>query len=131
MTLHISSKVLDAIMAAAASAAPLECCGILLGRGDTITGALPTANVHPRPATHFEIDPAALISAYRDERGGGPAVAGFYHSHPNGVAIPSATDAAMAAHDGRIWAVIGAGNVRFWRDEGTGFKELSYALITG
>ncbi|WP_295529363.1 M67 family metallopeptidase [Novosphingobium sp. Chol11] len=120
-----------AIMEAAARAAPNEACGILLGHGTRILTALPAANVHPEPLRHFEIDPAMLIAAHKAARAGGPAVLGYFHSHPNGVARPSATDRASASGDGRVWAIAAAGEVSLWRDGPSGFEPLSYALDDG
>ena len=88
----------------------------------------PAKNIHATPRTHFEIDPATLIAAYKAEREGGPAILGFYHSHPNGLAEPSSTDRAMAAKDGKIWAIIAVGELTFWRDVQDGFEPLSYLL---
>ena len=123
----VPAPILAQLRAYAAAAHPLECCGLLLGAGDQITAALPAANVHPSPQTHFEIDPAALIAAHRAARAGGPQVIGYYHSHPHGPPDPSATDQAHAAADGRIWAIVAAGEIRFWRDAQSGFERLSCA----
>jgi len=120
-----------AILLAAASVHPHEACGILLGHGAHIHTALPAANVHSQPGRHFEIDPAALIAAHKAARTGGPHVLGYFHSHPNGLARPSATDAACAAGDGRIWAIAAAGVVSMWRDGPSGFEPLSYARKEG
>ncbi len=128
MAVELSSAVHEALLAEARRAAPEEACGILLGQGERISGVIPTRNVHARPETHFEIDPRALIAAWKAEREGGPAVAGFYHSHPNDLAQPSATDRAQAAHDGRIWAIVAAGDISFWRDGEAGFTPLSYLV---
>jgi len=128
MALELSRAVLDALLAEARAAAPEEACGILLGQGGRISELIPARNVHALPATHFEIDPAVLIAAYRAERVGGPAVLGFYHSHPNGQGEPSASDFASAAHDGRVWAIVAAGDVSFWRDGEAGFARLSYVV---
>ncbi|GEO00808.1 hypothetical protein NSE01_26400 [Novosphingobium sediminis] len=117
-----------AILHAAAKAVPNEACGLLLGTPTHIVAAQPTANVHPEPARHFEIDPAALIPAHKAARAGGPQLVGYFHSHPNGLARPSATDAAMAAGDGRIWAIAAAGEISLWRDAPSGFEALSYAI---
>ncbi|MBX7539908.1 Mov34/MPN/PAD-1 family protein [Qipengyuania sphaerica] len=126
MTLEVSSQVLGTLLAEADSAHPRECCGILLGEGVCIASAKPAANVHPEPETHFEIDPQALVDAHREARNGGPQVIGYYHSHPNGLARPSATDEAMASGEGAIWAIIAAGGVTFWREGGAGFSPLPY-----
>ncbi len=120
--------IIPALVAAAAEAHPHECCGLLLGEGTRITHAQSTANVHPDPATHFEIDPAALIAAYKAERAGGPQVLGYYHSHPNGDPTPSATDRAQAAHDGKVWAIVADDRIRFFRDGEDGFAALSYEV---
>ena len=111
--------------------APLECCGLLLGVGTTITEARPARNVHLSPQTHFEIDPQAMIDAHRAARAGGPQVLGYYHSHPRGPAQPSATDRAMAARDGAIWAIVTGDEITFWRDDESCFTPLSYRLAKG
>ena len=128
MTQEVSSQVLDALLAAAADAHPCECCGILLGEGGAITSATPADNVHARPETHFEIDPQALVEAHRTARSGGPQVLGYYHSHPNGLTRPSATDEAMATGQGLVWAIIAAGRVTFWREGDAGFTPLPYEV---
>lgn len=129
---EILREVHTALIAAARAAHPCEACGILLGEGGHIRAVRPTRNVHPAPHTHFEIDPQALIDAHRAARApGGPQVIGYYHSHPHGLAEPSATDCASASGDGRIWAIIAGEDVRCWRDGKEGFTPLSFALIGG
>lgn len=131
MVSKVSSSVLRAIQFEAEKAGAEECCGILLGTEDQIIAALPVRNVHPTPETHFEIDPAALIAAYREERGGGPKVHGFYHSHPDGPAHPSVTDRALAPGDGKLWAIVAAGEITWWRDAAEGFTPLSLSVFDG
>ena len=129
---RVTAEMLAAVRHAAAVAAPEECCGILLGHGATISAAVAARNVHPAPRTHFEIDPQALIDAHRAARAGGPQVLGYYHSHPAGPPEPSATDRAMAAQDGRVWAIVGQrGDIAMWRDAQSGFVRLSYAIAGG
>jgi len=110
---------------------PNECCGIILGAGPRIKAIIPARNIHSDPGKRFEIDPHALIKAFRQERAGGPEVLGYYHSHPHGPAHPSATDAAQAAGDNRIWAIIAPGETTWWRDAPDGFTPLSLALADG
>lgn len=127
-TITLSPAAHAAILASAAQAAPREGCGLLFGTPTHIKTAEATANLHPEPARHFEIDPAALIAAHKAARTGGPQLIGYFHSHPNGLARPSATDAAMASGDDRIWAIAAAGEVSLWRDAPSGFEALSYAI---
>lgn len=140
MELVVTSRALASMRAHARAAHPQEACGLLLGAlGEAagagrvwITEARPTANVHPSPLTHFEIDPAALIAAHRAARApGAPALIGCYHAHPAGAAAPSATDQALAARDGRVWAIIAADEVRFWHDSPHGFVALSFGIRDG
>lgn len=118
MAYRISRAVLRAILQDARLTPDIERCGLLLGRGGEITGSIAAANVHPDPTRHFELDPAVLLSAERSARDAGEAgtqLLGHYHSHPVGAAVPSATDAAMAAADGRLWMIINADDVTLWR----------------
>lgn len=116
MTVRISSEAAAAIRAEAVAAHPHECCGLLLGAvADAIDRAVPARNVAADPASTFEIDPAALIAAERAARGGGPMLLGYYHSHPNGRAEPSARDRADAAADGRVWIIAAGEALTAWR----------------
>ena len=126
--MEVSSEVLEALVAEAGAVHPRECCGMLLGEGDEVTAILPARNVHPSPDSHFEIDPQALVDAHRSARAGGPDVLGYYHSHPNGLAEPSATDRSCSARDGSIWAIVARGEVSFWRDGDDGFVSLPYRI---
>jgi proteasome lid subunit RPN8/RPN11 len=131
MQVCITAPALAAMIDVARRAHPREACGLLLGAQGTVTIAQPAANIAAEPLRHFDIDPAALIVAHRAARAGGPAVLGYFHSHPTGLAVPSATDAAMAAHDGRIWAIVAGDGVTVWRDAPSGFEPLSYDVVGG
>ena len=135
MTREVTSEAIATLLANAAEAAPAECCGLLLGRGERIEQAVAATNVAADPLRHFEIDPAALIAAHRAARAGGPELVGYYHSHPQGHPLPSATDCAHASGDGRVWAIVAGGEVGFWRDgnngAGGGFEPLFYRVVDG
>lgn len=115
MRAEISSAALHQIVAAAAASPQAEICGLLFGEPDRIDRAEPCANVAATPADSFEIDPAALLAAYRAMRKGGPRLAGCYHSHPVGRAAPSPRDAEAAAPDGWLWLIAAGGEVTAWR----------------
>ena len=132
MTLEVTREALEAMVAEAVQAAPGEACGLLLGEGGRVLEVRPAANVALDPARLFEVDPQALIDAHRAERGGGPELLGYFHSHPSGPPEPSGTDRTMASGDGKVWAIVAHGEVRFWRDNpGRGFEALSYRLVGG
>lgn len=129
MAIAISRMLLDQIQAIAA-ADRAEVCGLLLGATGRIEAIAPAANVAPDPARHFELDPAALIAAHRAARAGGAQIIGHYHSHPSGVAAPSATDAACAAADGSLWLIIAGGDARLWVAQGDGAGGVRFAPAT-
>jgi len=114
MIVRISSSLLDAILAHAASVPDREVCGLLFGADDAILAFEATANVHADPARHFEIDPAALIAAHRAQRAGGRVMVGHYHSHPSGSALPSDEDV-RSGEPGRLGMIIARGEARLYR----------------
>jgi len=116
----ISRRLLDDLLARAASSPTLEICGILLGQPGRIEAAVPAENVAAEPSRRFEIDPVALIAAHRRQRDGGPMVLGHYHSHPTGLAKPSPRDEAQAMGDGALWLVIAQGQATLWRSDAPG-----------
>lgn len=114
MRTTISSDLLDMIAMLAEASPDFEICGIMLGDTDRIDQIAPCTNRAANPATHFELDPAALLAAARAERRGGPRVIGYYHSHPKGSPVPSLTDASGAASDGMLWLIASGDGLRCW-----------------
>src|SRR5581483_2430101 len=97
-----------AIRAAAARAAPRECCGLLEGmRQDglfTVQALHPASNLSAE-ADRFELDPRDHIAAVKKARAGGATIIGCYHSHPGGAARPSARDLAGAGEENFLWLI--------------------------
>ena len=79
--MRLPRPVLAAIVAHARADAPLECCGLLIGSGETIVESYPVKNTRRSPVA-FEVE----------ARAAGLAVIGAYHSHPRSPAAPSETD---------------------------------------
>lgn len=129
MDIEVTSGAIATLLEEAARAAPTECCGLLLGEAGRIDRVQPAANVAADPLRNFEIDPAALIAAFRSAREGGAQVLGYYHSHPAGHPLPSAVDCEHASGDGRAWAIVSGGEVTFWRDGRNGFEALDFAIV--
>lgn len=109
----------------------------MLGRGGVVRRLAPAANISPMPRTHFEIDPAVLIAAYRRaRRAGALTVLGFYHTHLTDDAMPSPTDAACAAPDGKLWLIATAREARLFRAVPDGvihgrFDPVMFDLVVG
>jgi desampylase len=115
MRCRISRSLLERAQRESAAVAPAEGCGLLFGEPCAIADAQAVANIAQDPLGRFEIDPVALFAALRAERAGGPALIGYWHSHPSGDPHPSATDAAMAAPDGKLWLIVAGTQARLWR----------------
>ena len=120
MVVSVPRAEIRKMIAHAAADTGREACGLLLGRADRIVRADPAANVASDPAHAFEIDPAALFGAQRAARSGRPGLAGWYHSHPNGRAEPSAEDARRARPDGALWLILAQGRLRAFRAQAGG-----------
>ena len=85
--------VAAAIIAHARETAPLECCGLLIGDGSGIAGAIRARNIAHDPARRYLVDPHDHLAAMRLARDRGQQVVGAYHSHAQSRALPSVTDA--------------------------------------
>lgn len=120
MALEISSTLLARLLNEAANSPDREVCGLLFGSAARIEAVEICDNVAVDPGRHFEIDPAALFAAIRAERAGGPILLGYWHSHPNGRAEPSATDAASAMGNGALWLIVARPDARLWRNDQPG-----------
>lgn len=97
-----------AILADARQASPAECCGLLLGQGDTIVDLTPARNAADDPTRRYVIDPHEHFQAIRAARRRALEVIGAYHSHPRSTATPSSTDSAGAFGD-FIFLIVGLG----------------------
>jgi proteasome lid subunit RPN8/RPN11 len=91
----ISSNVIAEMLDHARAEAPRECCGLLIGKGESVVRSVRARNLDVK-ATRYLIDPEDHFAAIRSARADGLEVIGAYHSHPSSAPIPSATDIAEA-----------------------------------
>jgi proteasome lid subunit RPN8/RPN11 len=129
MTIEVTSGAIATLLEEAAKSAPWECCGLLLGAGGRVHEVRPAANVAQDPARCGGRRTRRRGQPRNGARAGGPNLLGYYHSHPAGHPVPSATDCDHASGDLRIWAIVAAGEVGFWRDTPGGFEALCYAVV--
>jgi proteasome lid subunit RPN8/RPN11 len=139
MTLTLPQTIAEKIRRHAEREYPEECCGVLLGR---LTGAerevieaRACANAAPPEArrTRYAIAPAELIAAQRAARERGLAIVGFYHSHPDHPAQPSATDRAEAAWPDSVYLIVavsaaGAGEMSAFQLSGDAATKVEVAI---
>jgi proteasome lid subunit RPN8/RPN11 len=95
MTLRISETLLDEIRVHGEQAYPAECCGLLAGRSSPIKEVLrlrPVTNRRTDDPHRYLISADDLRSAAREVELSELEVVGFYHSHPDHPAAPSAFD---------------------------------------
>jgi len=94
LSLHVPADAVAAIAAHGAKTYPEECCGALLGpRQGVISEAFPLDNeTSAERRRRFLIGPEEYRSAERRATETGRELLGFYHSHPDHPAIPSAFD---------------------------------------
>jgi len=112
--IRIGKTILDELLCHATESIPNECCGLLIGQSDEIVHLCRARNVNESP-TEFLIHPADHFSAIRDARSLDMQVIGSYHSHPNGLAIPSATDVAQSNDPHFLQAIISPPNIRCYQ----------------
>lgn len=71
---------------------PNECVGMLVGLPDgRVEAAYEIANALAQPR-RFVSEPASLFAAEKRRRSEGWHLLGFYHSHPEGLPVPSQVD---------------------------------------
>lgn len=136
--IEIGLAAVAAIKRQAGREYPLECCGILVGTTISSGGKVSTSvrsvtvadNVETGDrARKFAIAPELLLKVHRRVDSEGLAVVGYYHSHPDGLAMPSETDR-LAAWSGVSYLILEVGAeremvFRSWRlsEDGERFHE--------
>ncbi|MSO56173.1 MAG: M67 family peptidase [Acidobacteria bacterium] len=92
----VARAVRAELLAHARDAAPNECCGLLVGRGNAIEISVRARNLLASP-TRYQIDPADHFAAIHRARLNGRRVVGAYHSHPATAPVPSEADISEAS----------------------------------
>ena len=101
MTLRLPETLLEEIRRHGASAYPAECCGALAGRVNgegtkDVVRLAPAVNRRTDDPHRYLIAPDDLRRLELELRAEGLEIVGYYHSHPDHPARPSAYDAEHA-----------------------------------
>ncbi len=136
--LVIAPPVEAALAGHAQEVYPEECCGVLVGPSSSeapepdcqVTALWPVDNREVGDRRRgYTLSPEDLLEVYRRARREGREVIGYYHSHPDGEAVPSRRDLAEAVTGVRYLIVevtqSGVGEMRCWRlrSDQSGFDE--------
>jgi [CysO sulfur-carrier protein]-S-L-cysteine hydrolase len=101
--------------------APLEACGLLAGKQDSVKAVLKVRNAEQSPV-RFRMDPQEQYNALMWIETNGLDLVGIFHSHPSGPNTVSPTDIAEVAYEvvQIIWSRSnGTWNMRgFWIESG-------------
>ena len=84
---------------------PLECCGILGGKGDDISQIYRMTNTDSSRVSYL-MDPKEQIRVFKEMRNLGLELKAIYHSHPNHPAYPSMTDVNLAYYPEAVYIII-------------------------
>jgi len=95
--------------------APLEACGLLAGKQDSVEAVLKVRNAEQSPV-RFRMDPQEQYDAFMWIEAHELDLIGIFHSHPSGPKTVSATDIAEAAYD--VVHVIWSGSNDGWDARG-------------
>jgi proteasome lid subunit RPN8/RPN11 len=104
-----------------AAQAPIEACGLLAGKQDSVESVLKVQNADQSPV-RFRMDAQEQYDAFMWMDANGLDLVGIFHSHPTGPETVSPTDIAEAAYEvvhiiwsrtKQIWSARG-----FWIEKG-------------
>jgi len=91
--LQLTPEIASAIRAHGRETYPHECCGALVGRDGDVTSTVPLPNITDEgPRRRFRVSDLDYLRVERAADAAGAQLLGFYHSHPDHPAIPSAFD---------------------------------------
>ncbi len=110
---------------------PLECCGLLSGRGRDIDSIQATGNQR-RSQKEFFVPLEELFAFFQGLRQSGQEHLGIYHSHPHSECLPSPRDVAEFHYRGvSYWIVSLQGekaDIGCFLWERVGFKSVSFRV---
>ncbi len=103
--LKLERKIFDLIASHAKEDAPNECCGILTGKGDTVTGHHIARNMDASPVKYV-MDPRDMLRVEKIADQQGEEIVAFYHSHTHSEAYPSPTDVRQATWPDQYYLIV-------------------------
>jgi proteasome lid subunit RPN8/RPN11 len=112
---RIPKTILHEMLVHAAREAPLECCGILAGKGRTVARIYEMRNADESRTTYL-MNPEEQLRVFREMEEEGLDMVAIYHSHPNTIPFPSVRDVRLAWYPDVAYLIISL------KDGGTSLK---------
>lgn len=103
----VSEGVAESVSETARAGAPVEQCGLLIGRtaDRLVTRQIPMANVEAS-IDRYAMDPQEQIRIAQSLRGSGEEVVGSWHSHPHSPARLSDEDLRLASDPAALYGIV-------------------------
>ncbi len=93
--MRIPQEIFQRLIDHARRESPLECCGILGGKGETVQKAFEIQNTERSPIRYL-MSPQEQLKVFEELEKESIEMIAIYHSHPDSMAFPSETDVKMA-----------------------------------
>lgn len=102
---RIPKTILHEMLVHAVQEAPLECCGILAGKGRTVARIYEMRNAD-ESRTSYLMNPEEQLRVFREMEEEGLDMVAIYHSHPNTIPFPSVRDVRLAWYPDVAYLII-------------------------
>jgi len=93
--LIIPKKIFDGMLRHCKGGYPNEACGILAGKGNTISKLYEISNTEKSPVSYL-MDATEQLKVMKDIRNNDLSMLAIFHSHPSSSACPSGKDVDLA-----------------------------------
>src|SRR4030042_6815376 len=93
--IRVPKSIYQQIIEHAKKEIPLECCGILGGRGKNVEKAFELQNEEKSPL-RFSMHPQEQLRVFEEMEKESMEMIAIYHSHPHTIPFPSVTDVKLA-----------------------------------
>jgi len=131
--MYIDIKYWDAMLIHVKNNAPLEACGLLAGKNNSVEKVFLITNQAQSPV-RFRMDPTEQLNALESIDSNGLELLAIFHSHPTGPETVSATDIEEAAYPvvNIIWSTNnGSWQARGFRIEDGRATEVELQIVKG
>lgn len=103
--LQIPEAIYREMVSQAKAEFPLECCGLLGGKGTVVSHLYKMTNAD-QSKTRYLMEPREQFKVFKEMRDLGIDLLSIYHSHPKHPAYPSMTDVQLAFYPEAIYIIM-------------------------